>query len=64
MKEIAGDLLPTFDPSDVDEIFQSLENSVSKGWNAEIRARGTEYALKFDWRETARNVMDTYRSLN
>ncbi|MDF7808876.1 glycosyltransferase family 1 protein [Pontiellaceae bacterium B12219] len=63
MKEIAGDLVPTFDPMDSNAIFQALECALSKGWNAEMRARGTDYADSFEWRKTARNVMEIYRSL-
>jgi glycosyltransferase involved in cell wall biosynthesis len=63
MREIAGDLLPTFDPTDSDALFQCLENTLSKGWDPEIRARGTEYASTFDWRKSARSVMEIYRSL-
>lgn len=63
MKEIAGTLVPTFDPASVEEIFQGLEAAVSKGWNPETRARGTEYALTFDWRKTAQCVMGVYRSI-
>ncbi|MEE9369663.1 MAG: glycosyltransferase family 1 protein [Pontiella sp.] len=62
MKEIAGDLIPTFDPMDSAAIFQCLEATVSKGRNAEIRGRGMDYATMFDWRETARKVMEVYRS--
>lgn len=63
MKEIAGNLVPTFDPGSVGDIFQCLENAVSKGWDKETRVRGTEYALTFDWRSTARNVLGVYRSV-
>jgi glycosyltransferase involved in cell wall biosynthesis len=63
MNEIAGDLVPTFDPTDPEAIFQSLEATVSKGWSAEIRARGMDYANMFDWRKTAHRVMEVYRSL-
>jgi len=63
MKEIAGDLLPTFDPASTHEVFQGLEEAVSKGWNAETRARGMEYARTFDWRDTARKVMKVYTSV-
>ncbi len=63
MKEIAGDLLPTFDPLQTEAIFQCLETTLSAGDNAEMRIRGMEYALTFNWRNTARNVMGVYRSL-
>lgn len=63
MNEIAGGLLPTFDPADVGAIFDCMENVVAKGWDDETRARGTDYAFTFDWRKTARSVMEVYRSL-
>ncbi len=63
MREIAGDLVPTFDPASADEILQGLETAVSKGWNAEMQARGVEYAGGFDWRNTARRVMEVYQSV-
>ena len=63
MKELAEDLLPTFDPESVDELFCCLEAVVSKGWSAEARARGMEYARTFDWRNTAQQVKGVYRSM-
>lgn len=63
MKEIAGNRIPTFDPTCSDEIFQLLETMVAKGWNAEQRADGMEYALMFDWRKTAQEVIKVYRSV-
>jgi glycosyltransferase involved in cell wall biosynthesis len=63
MKEIAGTLLPTFDPTRPDEIFKTLETLISKGWSAEKRARGMELAYTYDWRNTARHVMGVYTSV-
>jgi len=62
MKEIAGSLIPTFNPTSTDEIFRCMESTVSAGWDAEIRARGMEYAKSFNWRETAREVMKVYKA--
>jgi glycosyltransferase involved in cell wall biosynthesis len=63
MAEIAGNRIPTFDPTRPDEIFQTLETAVSKGWNAGQRADGMEYAFTFDWRKTAQEVMKVYRTV-
>ncbi|MCF7849967.1 MAG: glycosyltransferase family 4 protein [Kiritimatiellales bacterium] len=63
MKEIAGELVPTFNPGSADEIFQTLENTLSKGWNEERCAKGLEYADGFDWRKTAQQVMGVYQSV-
>jgi len=63
MSELAGHLIPTFDPLDPNDLFETMEGAVSQGRNAEQRARGMEYALTFDWRNTARCVMEIYRSV-
>jgi glycosyltransferase involved in cell wall biosynthesis len=63
MKEIAGTLLPTFDPTDTEALFHALESAVSKGWSAADRARGMEFARTFDWRNTARRTMEIYASV-
>jgi glycosyltransferase involved in cell wall biosynthesis len=63
MKELAGTLLPTFDPFDTDELYQRMETLVSKGWDAQERARGMELARTFNWQNTARRVMETYESV-
>jgi glycosyltransferase involved in cell wall biosynthesis len=63
MKEIAGDLVPTFDPLSGDSLLKGLETAVSKGWNEERQVRGTEYASTFHWRGTAQRVREVYRSL-
>jgi len=62
MREIAGNRIPTFDPASVDEIFQSLENALSKDWKAGAQGR-IEYAQGFDWAETARKTIQTYQSV-
>ncbi len=62
MREIAGGLVPTFDPLRADEIVQSLENALSKDWKAGAQER-IEYARKFDWGETARKTVEIYRSV-
>ena len=63
MGEVAGHLIPTFDPLDPNALFECMEGAVSRGWDAEQRARGMEYASTFDWRSTARSVMEIYRSV-
>jgi len=63
MRELAADLIPTFDPADSDAIFECIEAAVSAGQDAGTRGRGIEFALRFNWRETARNVMEVYRSV-
>ena len=63
MGELAGNLIPTFDPLDPNALFESMEGALSTGLDAEQRARGMEYALTFDWRSTARSVMEIYRSV-
>ena len=63
MRELAGTLLPTFDPADTDELYRCMEAAVSRGWSVEKRVRGTEYARTFNWRNTARHVMKIYESV-
>jgi len=63
MQELAGDLLPTFNPMDSDAIFNTMETVVSAGWDPDRRTQGMEHALRFNWRESARKVMDVYRAI-
>ena len=63
MQELAGDWAPTFDPTNVEAIFKALEKAVSTRRDSQIRARGMEFASRYNWRETARRVMEVYRSL-
>lgn len=63
LQEVAGDLVPTFNPTDSEALYRSLENAVSKGWSAEQRARGMELARAFNWHETARKTMDVYATV-
>lgn len=63
MKEVAGEIVPTFDPTDSHALFECIESIISSGWSAEQRRRGIEYASSFDWGKTARNVMEVYRSI-
>ncbi|MBM4221487.1 MAG: glycosyltransferase family 4 protein [Gammaproteobacteria bacterium] len=61
MKEVATDLAPTFDPLNVDAIADALEMALQRGKDPGLTARAMAYAATFDWRETARKVMDVYR---
>ena len=63
MGELAGNRIPTFDPLDSNAIFECMETAGSRGCDPEQRAHGMEYALTFDWRSTARRVMEIYRSV-
>jgi glycosyltransferase involved in cell wall biosynthesis len=63
MKEIAADIVPVFNPERVEEIFEAMGNVISKGSNADMEARGIEYAHTFDWNNTAHHVRAVYESL-
>lgn len=63
MKELAGEWIPTFDPADSGAIFECIAAAVSAGRTEGDRVRGMECAQHFNWRETARKVMEVYRSV-
>jgi len=63
MRELADGQIPTFDPTDSNAIFECLEAAVSKGPDEAAQNRGTQLASRFNWRDTARNVMEVYRSV-
>jgi len=60
MREIAGSVVPKFNPYSSDEIFQCLEKTLSGGWSWGQRRHGIEYAAEFDWNRTARQTLDIY----
>jgi glycosyltransferase involved in cell wall biosynthesis len=60
MREIAGDVVPKFNPHSAEEIFQCLEKTLSEGWSWEKRDAGLAYAAEFDWNRTARQTLDIY----
>lgn len=60
MSEIAGHIVPKFDPLSVDSIFQCLEKTLSEGWSEEKRQAGLAYAAKFDWQEAAAKTREIY----
>ena len=61
MKEIAGDLAPTFDPMSVDGIADALEGALDRGKSEGLAARGIAYAGTFEWEDAAKKVVDVYR---
>ena len=63
MKELAADRIPTFAPADSDAIYECIETAVSRGQSDLERSHGMDVALRFKWRETARKVMEVYRSV-
>jgi alpha-1,3-rhamnosyl/mannosyltransferase len=62
MIELAGDLIPTFDPTSTEALFEGMECALSTGQSESSKRRGMEHALGFDWRKTAGHVMEVYRS--
>lgn len=63
MREIACDVVPTFDPLDGEALFRAMEGILTFGWSPEQRRRGIEYAARFDWRKTAAQTLEIYRSV-
>lgn len=60
MQEIAGDLVPKFDPESVDEIFESMRSALEQGWTEAQRNGVIEYTSAFDWHKTAKEVIKVY----
>jgi glycosyltransferase involved in cell wall biosynthesis len=60
MSEIAGEAVPKFDPHHAETIFQSLQETLSRGWSDEERRRGLKYAEQFDWNHAARQTLEIY----
>lgn len=60
MSEIAGDIVPKFDPHSTESIFQCLETVLSAGWSEEKRQAGLAYAAQFDWADAARKTLAIY----
>lgn len=61
MSEIAGALLPKFDPNDSDAIYRCMEQVLSDGWSERQRAAGLAYARQFDWTEAAQKTIEIYQ---
>jgi hypothetical protein len=40
-----------------------MERAVFKGWSAEERARGMDFAYRFNWRDTARRCVEVYEAV-
>ncbi len=61
MQELPSALVTRFDPTDSHAIFECIETAVAEGQDREAQLDGMEFASRFDWRETARKVMEVYR---
>jgi glycosyltransferase involved in cell wall biosynthesis len=60
MREIAGNVVPKFNPHSTEEITQCLKKTLLEGWSEEKRLHGLAYATEFDWSRTARQTLDIY----
>ena len=60
MSEIAGEVVPKFDPHHTASIFQCLKKTLSEDWSDERRQRGIDYAQQFDWSLAAKQTLDIY----
>ncbi len=63
MKEIAGDLVPTFDPTDVPAMMACLETALADGWSEVQKSQGIAYAATFRWEKAAQDVIKVYESV-
>ena len=63
MREIAGTVVPKFNPHSTDEIFQCLKKTLLEGWSEARQQRGFAYAAEFDWSRTARQTLDLYEKV-
>ena len=60
LRELAGDVVPTFAPGSAAEICARIEDELQAEDSEEERRRRINYASGFDWAETARQVLDVY----
>ncbi len=60
MREIAGECVPTFDPLNVEEIAQKMDEILTRGHNPALSEAGCAYAAGFRWEDTARQTLDVY----
>ena len=63
-REIAGDIPIYFDPQDVGSLIAALEDAVSMDREDERVNRGRVRSGEFSWKQTARQTLDLYYSLN
>ena len=63
MREIAGTVVPKFNPHSAGEISQCMTKALSEGRNESRRQRGFAYAAEFDWSCTARQTLDLYERI-
>jgi len=63
MLEIAGEVVPKFDPHEPDDLYDVLLKTLSGGWSEEKRQQGIAYAAGFDWSRTARETLKIYRNI-
>ncbi|MBC8206571.1 MAG: glycosyltransferase family 4 protein [Kiritimatiellales bacterium] len=60
MREIAGDVVPKFDPYSTASIFQCLEKTLSEGWSEAKRQARLAYAAQFNWNVAAHKTLEIY----
>jgi glycosyltransferase involved in cell wall biosynthesis len=60
MTEIAGDVVPKFDPLSPNSIFQCLEKTLAEGWSEEKRQAGLAYAAQFNWDVATHKTLQIY----
>lgn len=60
MTEIAGDVVPKFNPLETDDLFRCLQSVLCGGWSEQQRTRGLDYIRQFDWQRTAQRTVEIY----
>lgn len=63
LPELCGDAAYFIDPMNKDEILEAMERlSEDENLRNELRVKGLEQARKFDWKKTAQETIEVYKS--
>jgi glycosyltransferase involved in cell wall biosynthesis len=62
MGELAGEVVPTFDPASEDAIRAAIEQALAQPWSAAAARRAVDYARSFTWENAAQQVHEVYRA--
>ncbi len=63
LPEVGGDLIPYFDPKDIEDMKDKIEKELLREDTEEDKIKRIEWTRQFDWKKSAKETMDAINSV-
>lgn len=62
LKEVGGDLIPYFDPKNIDDMASKIDSELIREDTKEEKEKRIKWAKSFSWKETAKKTNEIFKN--